>query len=179
MSWKVRGVGEDFSIDAFPTPDPEEPEPVRLVVHLVESKTDPFAEGQRVFIPRSSDRDWLNCPLRLLRELYAFSRGKSVFEELREHHAPHGLTQNTMAGIFHRALTAAGLSSARLERLSLHSFRRGGASAAAALGVSILEIKTIGRWKSDVAFLYALVSDQQASRASQDLLASVTAGLKG
>lgn len=177
VGWIVGGAVQDYLIDVFPSADPGSELPVRLTIFLPESKTDTEAQGQRVYIPRSADPDRTNCPLRLIRRLYLFSRGKFVFEEQRASYEPRGLTDDTMRTVFNKALTAAGVSKARLERLSLHSFRRGGATAAAALGVSIHQRKTIGRWKSDIAFLYALVSDQQATEASSSLLASVTAGL--
>ena len=50
------------------------------------------------------------------------------------------------------------------KKMGLHAFRSGGASAAAAAGVSLREIKLHGRWKSDAVYAYIKDSlkDRQA-----------------
>ena len=46
-------------------------------------------------------------------------------------------------------------------RLNTHSFRIGGASAAAAAGISDSQIQILGRWSSDAYRRYIHVSDNQ------------------
>ena len=67
------------------------------------------------------------------------------------------------------------LPAAVVERdYSLHSLRRGGATAAALAGIPMRLIKRHGRWRSDVAYLYTLVSDQELPRISAQLLADLS-----
>lgn len=168
LGWQVGRAIQEMGIDARPGG--------RLVyatLWLVESKTDPAAKGQLVRITAGSGSSLLeDDPIKLLLKLRALSRpGQThVFAEVRAKHPPHGLSEGTMRNTLDETLEAAGVSAERRDRLSLHSLRRGGASAAAASGASMREIKAHGRWRSDVAYIYALVSDQQAGRVSAKVL---------
>lgn len=138
--------------------------------YIIKSKTDRAAKGQHVKIAAGQHHGLLDCPIQLLLKMYAHKRGNYVFEELRERYPPAKLTDDTFRNALDNALREGGITEARRARLSLHSFRRGGATAAAACGASIREIKALGRWRSDVAYIYALISDQQAMRVTADLL---------
>lgn len=138
---------------------------VHATLKIVASKTDVEARGQTVRILAGSHGALSDCPVRLLQRLRssALTRGPFVFEDLRPTNAPKPLQYATMLHLFKDNLALAGLAPDRVERLALHSLRRGGATAAMAAGASIREIMTHGRWRSDVVYIYALVSDQQAA----------------
>lgn len=141
-------------------------------LHVRESKTS--ARGQTVRISAAPQGgDWTDCPARLTQRLHQERRGRFVFAELRTQYSPEALSDDTMRSLFKKALRGAGLNEQRLAKLSLHSLRRGGATAAAASGATMREIKAQGRWRSDVAYIYALVSDQTCVKLTERLLTAL------
>lgn len=166
LSWRTGTRTVETHVGA----GPEGGELTHATLHLLKSKTDPGARGQVVRIAAGAHHDMMDCPLQLMLKLYRHRRGNFVFEEVRKTYAPSSLTPDPFANAFKSALEAGNVSRERIDRLSLHSFRRGGATAADECGASIREIKTHGRWRSDVAYVYALVSDKRVTRVSQDLL---------
>ena len=62
---------------------------------------------------------------------------------------PGGLSSGSVARIVKRLAREAGFSSARISETSAHSLRSGAATSAAEIeGVSLLDIKDLGRWRS-------------------------------
>lgn len=179
LGWKEKtphAVAQDYSIDARPA----DHDLVHATLWLCESKTDPGARGQLVRVAAGHAHGLKDDPVRLLMLLRRHARPGQlhVFSEVRHALHPAGLCTKTMTNTLNTTLEAAGVSRDRRERLSLHSFRRGGATAALASGETIRAIKTHGRWRSDVAYIYALASDQQAIGVSKTLLGTVGQALR-
>lgn len=148
---------------------------------LDETKTQ--REGARVQVKALDGPSDLGCPVRSLLRLKGKCRGSEsapVFQtsppptRFRKKGAafvPTALSYDTMLGAFKAALVAAGVESP--ERYGLHSLRRGGATLAARRGFSMREIMTQGRWTTDVAYIYALIADDQALELTGDLAAGL------
>ena len=171
LGWRTTAAVVELSVDAQP---PARSQLEFATLHVVESKTDPAAQGQLVRVAAGAHHDLFHCPLQLLLKLHKRRRSSGfVFEETRMRCDPQGLSDGTFLTLLHETLRAAGVSEERNARLGLHSLRRGGATAAAAGGATIREIKTHGRWRSDVAYIYALVSDQQVSGLTKELLSQL------
>ena len=131
-----------------------------VVIFLDETKTE--LDGAAVRLQAGPESSPLTCPVRLLQKLRRRARGPAVFSEVRLRFEATEIAYGTMLGTFKRTLGLAGVPETRIARLALHSLRRGGATEAAAQGATMREIMTQGRWKSDVAYIYALISDQVA-----------------
>lgn len=109
-----------------------------LTITLPASKTDPYWNSSEVFIPRLPN---VYCPVKALENMLSLERVKHN----------HILFANSHGNAFTRA------EFTRLLRLYLfddplvsgHSFRAGGATWAANLGLSELQICRLGRWASD------------------------------
>lgn len=146
--------------------------PEAVQVHVVISKTDPDAKGQVVRVAAKTRGDDLNaseCPFRMLRDLWARRRpgAAHVFANPAD---GGGLTTNTMLGRLKRYMAQLLSDPKQARRYGLHSLRRGGATAAYRLGATKQEIQRIGRWKSDVVFLYTAVADEDALAVTQRVL---------
>ena len=132
-----------------------------VLVTFPVSKTDQLGLGQKTFIKRVPGSTF--CPvlllkaytLRLLFEAYrtnALPYSGFLFPALR---AQNGLSRLQDAAFSHQGATKAmrdllcSVGVATPAAYSLHSGRRGGATAAAMNGCDFLSIKRQGRWKSD------------------------------
>lgn len=135
--------------------------PVGALLVIKESKTDRGAKGQSVRIKAGSEDDF-RCPVRALRELWEFSAPPftAVFVETRNR-KPTRMTDDTLRRRF-KEYAAAFIDPKRVEKLSLHSFRKGGASTAANQGAKLNDVQEHGRWVSDVYLQYVWTSDQAA-----------------
>ena len=125
-----------------------------LNIRIKSSKTDPFKEGCTVELTRLSSKF---CPVRLLTK-YLEMRG---FEEgpLFIYSDNSFLTRNRLSSILSHCFPN--------ECLNTHSFRIGGASSAAKLGIPSLLIKKLGRWKSDTFMRYIRYEEVDTKRAQQ------------
>lgn len=122
------------------------------------SKTDQYREGAWVIIAATGKP---TCPVAMLNkymllgdiipgssEEYLF-RALTLKKSLKKYVLRGGkLSYTTCRDLFKAALSSIGLDSSYF---GLHSLRAGGASAAAALGISDRLFKKHGRWKSDSA----------------------------
>ena len=131
-----------------------------MSIRIVTSKTDKASKGETILIPAGDDQV---CPVRSVRRLYELRRPgqHAVFADVRAKQPPKALTTDTMRRRFAQ-YAGTFLSDERVKELSLHSFRKGGASAALDAGADILTIRRQGRWAagSEVSLQYALASDQ-------------------
>jgi hypothetical protein len=122
--------------------------PNHVVLSIPSSKTDPFRKGVSLFISAAPGAS--TCPVTSLKQLYMLDprppesplfvgddglpllRG-DLIRRIREDLSSLGLNPSEYAG---------------------QSFRRGGASSAAAAGFHDFELQQLGRWRSDAYKLY-------------------------
>ena len=130
----------DISVDSHENPHV-------LTVHLRQSKTDPFGVGAYLHLGRTNDS--ILCPVSAVLAYMAirpsgagplihFQDGTPLTRQLLVHHVRVALAQ---AGV-------------DTTHYSGHSFRIGGATAAAQVGLSDSLIQTLGRWKSAAFITY-------------------------
>ena len=113
----------------------------KLTLRIKGSKTDPFRVGCHIELVRL---DHVLCPVTALGD-YLAVRGSQV-GPLFVFSDGTFLTRNGLSDIIKSCFPN--------QNFNTHSFRIGGASAAAQAGVSILVIKELGRWKSDSFLRY-------------------------
>jgi integrase len=144
---------------------------VSLVIHVVQSKPDWKGVGAQVQITAREGARLSDCPVRLLLHLWSLRRPaqQHVFAEVRALKPVKGLSTDTLRSRLKTYLSSF-MPEEQVRRLSLHSLRRGGATAAAAHQIPVRLIKHQGRWKSDAVFLYTLTADQEALRVSDTVL---------
>jgi hypothetical protein len=128
-------------------PSLENPTHVRL--DLPASKTDPFRKGVSILIAKAPAGS-STCAVSALKHLFTIdpqSLDTPLFSE------PDGspLTRTTFISTLKQRLTSLGIDASQFAG---HSFRRGAASAAAAVGYADHEIQLLGRWRSDAYKLY-------------------------
>ena len=121
-------------------------------VNLRSSKTDPFRVG---------------CIVRICRTHNVFCPVAALHHYIGIHSNPNGplfiftngnlLTRRSVSVILHQCFPGV--------TMDTHSFRIGGASAAASAGVSDSVIQILGRWSSDTYRRYLRLSDQLISNA--------------
>lgn len=152
------------------TPTPRAGRVLAVTVHIRQSKTDPGAEGQLVRLAANPERpEW--CPVFLFCKLWnrLGSPGPetTVFASLVD---GKPLATDTMRSRFKKRMEQLLPEPGLVEQYSLHSLRRGGATAAMAAGVPYRLVKRQGRWRSDVAQLYMWASDDELLQVSAKLL---------
>lgn len=163
FSWKRdEGRTEETS---EPAPSNPSFKPLAVTVVVRESKADRAGEGRVVRLAASTDDKTLHfCPVRVLQHLWnqcdQRRRGFIIADErAQKKYLGNQLSTSTLRSRLKEYLGDS-LTEEELDDYSLHSFRKGGATAAARLGRPMREIKLQGGWKSDVAFAYTLASDQ-------------------
>lgn len=170
--WR-RGEREWTTATPLPPTECPQAEPREVHLHVVASKTDQVGQGQLVRVAakaRTAELRDFECPFRLLRNLWK-ARPREAKHVFADPANGKGITTNTMLGRLRRYLAQVFQGQPGAEKLyGLHSARRGGATHAFRSGVSMPAIKKHGRWKSDVVFLYTVVSDQEALDLSVKLL---------
>ena len=128
-------------------PSLENPTHVRL--DLPASKTDPFRKGVSILIGAAPGHS--TCPVEALKFLFTdhpLPLNSPLFSGLT---SDSPLTYNLFVSTLKERLTAAGVDPTGFVG---HSFRRGAATAAAAVGFADHEIQLLGRWRSDAYKLY-------------------------
>ena len=133
-----------------------------VVILVRHSKTDQAGAGQHVFIGTAGDS--VLCPVRALvrlADMTAVLRGP-VFAV--HHHSPDAVSKATMLSRLHRALRDLDQPH---QLFGLHSFRSGGATAAAVGGMPERLIKAHGRWVSDVVRQYTCSLPDELWQVSQ------------
>ena len=138
-----------------------------VMVFVPQSKTDP-GEGAWVFLAAGAANRFPFCPVRALRALRIRTGGTGYVFTARQNRADQPLSKTTVGVRLHKALEAAGVADWKL--YGAHSLRRGGATHAARLGLSLRMIQAMGRWKSDAVRMYLYVSPQQMFQAANALL---------
>jgi hypothetical protein len=121
--------------------------PEGAIIHLPKSKTDQVRQGTNLTLSFATDA---SCPVQALRRLFdkyprpdsdpLFTRSLGPFNK-------RWFSENITSSLF-----KAGVPNS--SKYSGHSFRRGAANTAIAVGLSLDEVKTLGRWKSDAAKAY-------------------------
>ena len=153
-------AGQHLSVADITVDDVENPQSV--AVRIKQSKTDPFRQGASIVLSRTG---LPLCPVAALLA-YLVVRGNSEGPLFLLRGQP--LTRPKLVLELRKALAAAGLQP---DKYAGHSFRIGAATTAAACGVPVDVIKTLGRWKSQAYQLYVRIPDTQ--------LASITKSLAG
>ena len=120
----------------------------------MQSKTDPFKEGVMLRIGSTTSAV---CPVRALSR-YISSRGNAEGPLFRFQDGSY-LTRSVFSSLLSSCFP--GLS------LNTHSFRIGGASAAASNGLNDATIQVLGRWSSDAYRRYLHFSDNVVEDISQ------------
>ena len=138
--------------------------PTTISVRIKQSKTDPFRRGVTIFLGRT---DLPLCPVAaLLVYLAVRGPGEGPLFRFKDGRA---LTRSRLVAVVRDALARAGL---KPEDYSGHSFRIGAATTAAACGVSVDTIKTLGRWRSQAYQLYARLPRKHLAGLSRTLAAA-------
>jgi integrase len=146
----------DVSVDSHTAP-------THLVVHLRQSKTDPFGVGTSLHMGATGAT---LCPVFAMLgylairppspgPLFLFKDGST-------------LSRPRLVQSLHRALRSAGIDDSRFNG---HSFRIGAATTAASAGLSDSLIQTLGRWKSSAYTLYIRTPVDQITAVSSTLAA--------
>ena len=127
------------------------------------SKTDVEGKGAKVCLHRHDDASL--CPaqqLTALRDVQDSSLATDfVFRDLADEDTWTAPSTNAMRSRLRKYLANVPLAG-NVEDYGLHSFRRGGATAAAVSGIPVRVIKNHGRWKSGAVHRYMEVADHEA-----------------
>jgi integrase len=142
-----------------------------VMLYIPRSKTDQAGQGAWVFVAECAE-DGLMCPvvaLKWLRRFYV-QRGEAqpsgpVFRAWPGQRTR--LQKTTVAVRLRKALEWVGVQDWDL--YAAHSLRRGGATWAVRMGVSLRQVQIMGRWASDVVreYLYSSASAMWAVSARQ------------
>ena len=141
--------------------------PSLLSVRIKQSKTDPFRQGTTVYLGKTGTS---LCPVAAVLAFMAM-RGPGEgplfrFQDRRP------LTRQRLVLALRQALAEAGLEP---KDYAGHSFRIGAATTAAACGLPIATIKTLGRWRSEAYQLYIRLPQTQLAAISRTLAAHTEA----
>lgn len=120
-----------------------------ILLALPASKTDPFRKGISITVAAAPGSP--SCPIRALQDLFLSTPDLPPSSPLFITPEGDPLTRKYFIGSLRQYLTAAGFEASKY---SGHSFRRGGASSAAAAGFNDYEIQLLGHWRSDTYKLY-------------------------
>lgn len=138
--------------------------PRTLSVTIKQSKTDPFRQGVTIYLGRT---DTPLCPVAaLLAYLARRGPGEGPLFRFEDGKA---LTRTRLVVAVRKNLAECGF---KPEDYSGHSFRIGAATTAAACGVPVETIMTLGRWKSQAYRLYVKLPGKQLAGLSRTLAAS-------
>ena len=135
--------------------------PTVVQLHIKQSKTDPFREGAFIFLSKSNRG---TCPVRAIVD-YLIVRGK---REGPLFVWPDGtmLTRNLFASALARILRNLNLTP---QLYNTHSFRIGAATSANQAGLTPLQIKALGRWRSDAYQRYIRITPNGFATMSKQL----------
>jgi hypothetical protein len=131
---------------------------MRLVLHLPQSKTDPFRLGVDVQFAASGAEI---CPLEVIIPLMS---------DWRNHDGPafqdrgRPIHRDQVISFLRSLLSAEGIDP---NQYAGHSFRKGGAQSLYDAGVPMADIKALGRWRSWCFALYLSITVESHARYSQ------------
>ncbi len=131
--------------------------PAALIINVVRSKTDPAGVGAIVPIQADWESNW--CAVRWMTKwqetLQAFGkavRGDAwVFPNMTKDSSSKSITRATVSKRFKRLAEAIDVKS---DNIGSHSGRKSGATQMVLSGVTLLELKQHGRWKSNAVERY-------------------------
>lgn len=116
--------------------------PQYMKVKLKVSKTDPFRQGQTIFIGKTNSHI---CPVQAMLKFLNL-RPANLRGPLFQYSSGHFLTRSKLTSELRSLLSRGGFTSSEYAG---HSFRIGAATAAAAANMPPWLIKVMGRWSSD------------------------------
>ena len=122
-----------------------------LSICIKSSKTDPFRKG---YVLRLASIVSRFCPVRAFNKFLQFRLPASY--PLFRFRDGSFLTRQRLSALIHSCFPRSNLNT--------HSFRIGGASAAAAAGIADSSIQILGRWSSDAFLRYLRFSSEDISR---------------
>ena len=135
--------------------------PEAISVRIKQSKTDPFRLGVTIHVGKTGSK---LCPVAaVLSYLVVRGMGEGPLFRFRDGRA---LTRSALVSQLRKALSSAGFDPSKYAG---HSFRIGAATTAAACGVPVDIIKTLGRWRSQAYQLYIQIPESQLSAISKKL----------
>ena len=132
-------------------------------ITLKSSKTDQERRGVTIVIPRGPPDI---CPVRALQRWLFATFLRSEDAPLFDFHG-RPFTKQIMVGYMEKALRRAGYVA---KDFTGHSFRRGAATWASAIGTPTNEIQILGRWNSDCFKLYIDAGPESHHKAGERLL---------
>jgi integrase len=143
-----------------------------LQLYISESKTDKLAAGSTVVLAKLEDN--VICPWFRANRYFTFARSHAGFVDtlpvltsiVRNRFSDEIISYSCCTKVFRRYLRIIGYPQAQF---SLHSFRSGGATAAATAGVSRENIALHGRWKSNAMERYIRSSVAQKKGVSTSM----------
>lgn len=128
-----------------------------MLVHIRSSKTDPFRVGCQIRVGANNNAV---CPVQCMRRFLAVHPGPGwplfTYQDFKF------LTRQDIVNLLASCLP-------NIPHINTHSFRIGGASAAAAAGVPDSTIQILGRWTSDAYRRYLHLDDAQVIGLSRSL----------
>ena len=131
------------------------PDQLKVTVFLKASKTDPFRDGCSL---RLMSIDSLLCPVKSYFRVHA-DRAGPLFQFSDGKFVIRADITTILKKCCDKEVT-----------LNTHSFRMGGASAAAAAGIPYFVIQQLGRWKSEAFKSYITLSDRYLGKAYRSLI---------
>lgn len=139
-----------------------------LTINIGKTKT--IQCHERVLrLPFVACKGSLLCPIQAMKNLLHVSP-KNPDLSLFAFEDRNGLqmwTHNSFVTRLRKILCSAGFEASSI---SCHSFRRGGATFAFALGLSVVEIKKRGDWASDAVYEYIHITDNQYKKVAKTLV---------
>jgi integrase len=167
--WRIGGnlIARNFG-------QPSEGELAGVRIRLDDSKTDLEGEGQLVDIARRPSLGRVWSPALLLEDLH--QRRRSTDPEEYVFARFDGLEGPLQASTFNtlmKKLLATKVPADRLSRLSIHSLRKGGTTAARAAGATTEELRHQGRWRSMAWLEYSLVDDDSSLNFSNHIFSAL------
>ena len=139
-----------------------------FVINVRKTKT--IQCGERILkLPFVGCKDNPLCPVKALQNLLCISPRDAALSlfAYRDRLGVHFYSHHNFVDRLRSILRVAGFDYANI---SGHSFRRGGASLAFVLGMSMFEIKERGDWVSDAVKEYVYVSDEQYKHIARTLV---------
>ena len=115
----------------------------RLKIHIKGSKTDPFRQGHSLLLGASSSSV---CPVTAMQKFREVIGTPNLTSPVFTFTDGSFLTRERLTMTLRQLLQTAGYDAAAY---ASHSFRRGAATTAAAAGLPVWLIQTLGRWASD------------------------------
>ena len=141
---------------------PERHYPNTVCVHIKQSKTDPFKQGAHIYLGRTYQQI---CTFKAVVSYLAVQRNNPgpvfTFCDGRM------LTRDTFGSELDKILRKLDL---KIHHYNTHSFRIGAATSTKQAGISYVQIKSFGRWKSDAYLRYIRTPPQQLANLSRLLL---------